>query len=112
GNQDDHRNLDNYQYLCALNNKRILQFTSLNLSSPLLQALESAGYQTPTPIQQQAIPSILQQRDVLACAQTGTGKTAAFSLPIIEQLISAKANGGTQGPKALILAPTRELAIQ
>jgi len=89
-----------------------LQFTSLKLSSPILQALESAGYQTPTPIQEQAIPTILQQHDVLACAQTGTGKTAAFSLPIIEQLISAKADAGFQGPKALILAPTRELAIQ
>jgi len=89
-----------------------LQFTSLNLSSPLLQALESAGYHTPTPIQQQAIPSILQHHDVLACAQTGTGKTAAFSLPIIEQLLTVKADTGFQGPKALILAPTRELAIQ
>lgn len=89
-----------------------MQFTSLKLSSPILQALESAGYQTPTPIQEQAIPTILQQHDVLACAQTGTGKTAAFSLPIIEQLISAKADAGFQGPKALILAPTRELAIQ
>ena len=89
-----------------------MQFTSLKLSSPILQALESAGYQTPTPIQEQAIPTILQQHDVLACAQTGTGKTAAFSLPIIEQLIFAKADAGFQGPKALILAPTRELAIQ
>ncbi|GGC22053.1 DEAD/DEAH box family ATP-dependent RNA helicase [Parapedobacter defluvii] len=89
-----------------------MQFTSLNLSSPLLQALESAGYHTPTPIQQQAIPSILQHHDVLACAQTGTGKTAAFSLPIIEQLLTVKADTGFQGPKALILAPTRELAIQ
>lgn len=89
-----------------------MQFTSLNLSGPLLQALESAGYQTPTPIQQQAIPKILQHHDVLACAQTGTGKTAAFSLPIIEQLLTAKVDTAFQGPKALILAPTRELAIQ
>jgi len=89
-----------------------LQFTSLNLSGPLLEALESAGYHTPTPIQQQAIPTILQHHDVLACAQTGTGKTAAFSLPIIEQLLTSKTDTGFQGPKALVLAPTRELAIQ
>jgi len=89
-----------------------LQFTSLNLSKPIMQALESAGYETPTPIQEQAIPIILQRHDVLACAQTGTGKTAAFSLPIIEQLLVKKHEGAYRGPKALILAPTRELAIQ
>ncbi len=77
-----------------------------------MQALESAGYETPTPIQEQAIPIILQRHDVLACAQTGTGKTAAFSLPIIEQLLVKKHEGAYRGPKALILAPTRELAIQ
>jgi len=77
-----------------------------------MQALESAGYETPTPIQEQAIPTILQHHDVLACAQTGTGKTAAFSLPIIEQLLGKKPEGAYRGPKALILAPTRELAIQ
>ncbi len=77
-----------------------------------MQALESAGYHTPTPIQEQAIPTILQHHDVLACAQTGTGKTAAFSLPIIEQLLAKKSEGAYRGPKALILAPTRELAIQ
>ncbi|MFB2121548.1 DEAD/DEAH box helicase [Parapedobacter sp. 2B3] len=87
-------------------------FTSLNLSKPIMQALESAGYHTPTPIQEQAIPTILQHHDVLACAQTGTGKTAAFSLPIIEQLLAKKSEGAYRGPKALILAPTRELAIQ
>ncbi len=99
-------------YAFNISKHYILLFTSLKLSSPILQALESAGYQTPTPIQQQAIPIILQHRDVLACAQTGTGKTAAFSLPIIEHLLASKANGVFQGPKALILAPTRELAIQ
>ncbi|WP_449048413.1 DEAD/DEAH box helicase [Parapedobacter sp.] len=77
-----------------------------------MEALESAGYETPTPIQEQAIPTILQHHDVLACAQTGTGKTAAFSLPIIEQLLAKKNDGVYRGPKALILAPTRELAIQ
>ncbi len=85
----------------------------MNLSKPIIEALDNAGYHTPTPIQQAAIPIILQQRDVLACAQTGTGKTAAFSLPIIEQLLSsAPENRSFQGPRALILAPTRELAIQ
>lgn len=84
----------------------------MNLSKPIMQALESAGYETPTPIQEQAIPTILQHHDVLACAQTGTGKTAAFSLPIIEQLLVKKHEGAYRGPKALILAPTRELAIQ
>lgn len=94
-------------------NLHILLFTSLNLSKPIITALETAGYHTPTPIQQASIPIILQQRDVLACAQTGTGKTAAFSLPIIEQLLSSAVdNRSFQGPKALILAPTRELAIQ
>ena len=77
-----------------------------------MEALESAGYKTPTPIQEQAIPTILQRHDVLACAQTGTGKTAAFSLPIIEQLLGRKNEGAYRGPKALVLAPTRELAIQ
>ncbi|MEC3879817.1 DEAD/DEAH box helicase [Parapedobacter sp. 10938] len=89
-----------------------MQFTSLNLSKPIMEALETAGYETPTPIQEQAIPTILQRHDVLACAQTGTGKTAAFSLPIIEQLLVKKNEGTYRGPKALILAPTRELAIQ
>src|SRR5690606_1697540 len=93
-------------------NINILLFTSLNLSKPIMQALESAGYETPTPIQEQAIPTILQHHDVLACAQTGTGKTAAFSLPIIEQLLGKRNEGAYRGPKALILAPTRELAIQ
>lgn len=77
-----------------------------------MEALESAGYETPTPIQEQAIPTVLARHDVLACAQTGTGKTAAFSLPIIEQLLGHKNEGTYRGPKALILAPTRELAIQ
>src|SRR3546814_935468 len=93
-------------------NINILQFTSLNLSKPIMEALESAGYETPTPIQEQAIPIILQHHDVMAAAQTGTGKTAAFSLPIIEQLLVKKNEGTYRGPKALILAPTRELAIQ
>lgn len=74
--------------------------------------LEKAGYHTPTPIQSQAIPLILQKKDVLACAQTGTGKTAAFSLPIIEFLLKNEAQVPPGPPQALIVCPTRELAIQ
>lgn len=91
--------------------KNNLQFTSFNLSTPIISALEKAGYRTPTPIQAQAIPVILNRRDVLACAQTGTGKTASFALPLIQQLIDRPA-GQLAGPRALIFAPTRELAIQ
>ena len=89
-------------------------FTDLSISKPILDALISEGYSTPTPIQQQAIPHILQGKDLLGCAQTGTGKTAAFAVPILQLL--AKTNGMTshgQKPiRALILTPTRELAIQ
>ncbi|WP_257659118.1 DEAD/DEAH box helicase [Parapedobacter lycopersici] len=88
-----------------------MQFSSFNLSESILTVLEKAGYHTPTPIQAQAIPVVLQQQDVLACAQTGTGKTASFSLPLIQLLITKRQNGAA-GPKVLILAPTRELAIQ
>ena len=84
-------------------------FSSLNLVAPLLQTLTQLGYHQPTPIQQQAIPLILQGQDILASAQTGTGKTAAFALPIIQQLLEQPA---AQAPRALILVPTRELARQ
>lgn len=89
-----------------------MQFTDLNLSSPILSVLEKTGYHTPTPIQSQAIPLVLQKNDVLACAQTGTGKTAAFSLPIIEFLLRDKHSNTPGSPLALIVCPTRELAIQ
>ena len=88
-------------------------FSELNLIAPILKALETEGYTQPTPIQEQSIPSILQKRDLLGCAQTGTGKTAAFAIPML-QLLSQPHNN-TKGPKsikALILTPTRELAIQ
>ena len=91
-----------------------MTFDNLNLIAPILDALKEAGYSTPTPIQAQAIPEVLQQRDLLACAQTGTGKTAAFSLPII-QLLQERSDKMAKQPKkirALILTPTRELAIQ
>ncbi|HET6673848.1 MAG TPA: DEAD/DEAH box helicase [Nitrospiraceae bacterium] len=83
-------------------------FQSLGLTDALLRDLAGAGYKEPTPIQAQAIPACLEGRDVLGCAQTGTGKTAAFVIPMVERL--AKLPSGT--PKGLILAPTRELAFQ
>jgi ATP-dependent RNA helicase RhlE len=88
-------------------------FDDLKIIEPILAALKQEGYTTPTPIQQQAIPHALQQRDILGCAQTGTGKTAAFSIPIL-QLLSERTQGakGNRPIKALILTPTRELAIQ
>jgi ATP-dependent RNA helicase RhlE len=91
-----------------------LSFNNLQLIEPLLKALSNEGYTTPTPIQSQAIPGILQRRDLLGCAQTGTGKTAAFAIPML-QLMHQEQQQTQQGRrfiKALILTPTRELAIQ
>ncbi len=88
-------------------------FEKLNISEPVLRALDNAGYKAPTPIQEQAIPVVLSGRDLLGCAQTGTGKTAAFAIPIIE-LLNKKAwdRKGKRPVRALILTPTRELAGQ
>jgi len=88
----------------------LTNFTDLGLSPDLLQAITDAGYTTPTPIQAQAIPHVLTGRDVLGCAQTGTGKTASFSLPMIEILSSGRARA--RMPRSLIVEPTRELAAQ
>ncbi|ABK44150.1 DEAD/DEAH box helicase domain protein [Magnetococcus marinus MC-1] len=87
-------------------------FASLNLVKPLLNALTQAGYTTPTPIQAQAIPHLLAGRDLLGIAQTGTGKTAAFALPILNKLSQIKGRPAPNAPRALILTPTRELASQ
>jgi ATP-dependent RNA helicase RhlE len=87
-------------------------FASLGLSEPLLRALASENYATPTPIQVRAIPALLAGRDLLGIAQTGTGKTAAFGLPLLQRLAELKARAEHRGTRALILAPTRELAIQ
>ncbi len=84
-----------------------LAFADLNLSPPVLKALDEVGYESPSPIQAQTIPFLLQGRDVLGQAQTGTGKTAAFALPILTQI-----NLEQREPQVLVLAPTRELAIQ
>ena len=87
-----------------------MQFSDLGLSEDVLRAVADAGYETPTPIQEQAIPIVLQGRDVLGGAQTGTGKTAAFTLPMIDILGSGRARA--RMPRSLILEPTRELATQ
>jgi ATP-dependent RNA helicase RhlE len=87
-------------------------FTELKLIAPLLEALQKEGYTSPTPIQEQAIPQILQRRDLLGCAQTGTGKTAAFTLPVLQLLEEDRRNNPVSKIKVLILTPTRELAIQ
>lgn len=91
-----------------------MSFQELSLIEPILRALQQQGYVNPTPIQAKAIPSVLQQRDLLGCAQTGTGKTAAFTIPILQLLVERqKADTAYRGPiRALILTPTRELAIQ
>jgi len=92
-------------------------FNDLSLIEPLLRALEAEGYERPTPIQEQAIPPVLEGRDLLGCAQTGTGKTAAFALPMLQLLHTKFSNVPTGGAnrrpiRALILTPTRELALQ
>ena len=90
----------------------IPSFDSLGLIDPVRRAVLGAGYEAPTPIQNQAIPHLLAGRDVLGCAQTGTGKTAAFALPILDRLARTRREPGRRGPRALVLAPTRELALQ
>jgi ATP-dependent RNA helicase RhlE len=87
-------------------------FTGLDLAKPLLRAITSEGYTTPTPIQAQSIPPLLEGRDLLGIAQTGTGKTAAFSLPLLHRLAKQEVRAIRNRPLALILAPTRELASQ
>lgn len=89
-----------------------MTFEDLNLVEPILKALKDQNYVKPTPIQEEAIPTLLEGNDLLGVAQTGTGKTAAFSIPIIQQLYKANSHGGRKGIKALVLTPTRELAIQ
>lgn len=89
-----------------------MTFENLNLIEPVLKALSEQNYVKPTPIQEEAIPTLLEGNDLLGIAQTGTGKTAAFSIPIIQHLYNNGVSGGRKGIKALILTPTRELAIQ
>ncbi len=90
----------------------MIQFKDLQLIQPIQKSLEELGYETPTPIQQQAIPPILEKKDLLGCAQTGTGKTAAFAIPILQILHTKNSQNHNRNIKALIVTPTRELAIQ
>ena len=89
-----------------------MSFSSLGLDPKILQAVQEAGYTEPTPIQAQAIPPIVAGHDLIGIAQTGTGKTAAFTLPMLTKLAAVVGDGKTRGTRALILAPTRELALQ
>jgi ATP-dependent RNA helicase RhlE len=89
-----------------------MQFQTLNLIEPILKSLAEEGYTTPTPIQAQAIPIVLQGTDLLGCAQTGTGKTAAFAIPILQLLSKDKTFQRNRKIRSLIVTPTRELAIQ
>ena len=89
-----------------------MTFASLGLIEPLLRALETLGYQTPTPVQAQAIPPVLEGRDLMAAAQTGTGKTAGFALPLLQRLTMEGPKVAANSVRALVLVPTRELAEQ
>lgn len=95
-----------------MTSKTIETFSDLNLIAPLQNALTHAGYTTPTPIQKEAIPPVLEGRDLLGCAQTGTGKTAAFALPVLQKLAMSETRPKPRHARALVLTPTRELAIQ
>jgi len=90
----------------------VSSFADLGLAEPLRRALSALAYETPTAIQSQAIPPLLDGRDVLGIAQTGTGKTGAFALPLLQRLAEDESRAGPKGCRALILAPTRELAVQ
>src|SRR6516164_3920598 len=87
-------------------------FSTLGLTPSLCAPLARLGYDAPTPIQSQAIPVVLTGRDLLARAQTGTGKTAAFGLPMIDRLLASRASVARRIPRGLVLVPTRELAVQ
>jgi ATP-dependent RNA helicase RhlE len=89
-----------------------MQFSDLKLIEPLLRAVHAEGYDEPTPIQAQAIPHVLAGKDLIGCAQTGTGKTAAFALPILQRLTAATPNRQRVTTRVLVLSPTRELATQ
>ena len=89
-----------------------MTFKELNIAPPILKAIEEKGYLIPTPIQEKAIPAALNKNDILGCAQTGTGKTASFAIPVIQHLLTDQETGKSRGIKALILTPTRELALQ
>ena len=87
-------------------------FKELNLAEKVYRAIKAQNYETPTPIQAEAIPSLLEGRDLIGCAQTGTGKTAAFALPILDRLAKNRVKAGPRSARVLVLTPTRELAAQ
>src|SRR6478736_7440555 len=89
-----------------------LTFGDLGLGDAVLKALREVGYENPSAIQAATIPLLLEGRDVLGVAQTGTGKTAAFALPVLQHLSADKQRAQPRSPRALVLAPTRELAVQ
>jgi len=89
-----------------------MKFENLNLIEPILKAIKDEGYVSPSPIQEQSIPSVIEGRDLIGCAQTGTGKTAAFAIPIIQKIYEQKNKGSKRQIQSLILTPTRELAVQ
>jgi len=89
-----------------------MSFGNLNIIDPLLRALAKEGYTTPTPIQMLAIPPLLDGKDLVGIAQTGTGKTAAFVLPILQRMMEVRKSSPPGVPRVLVLAPTRELAAQ
>jgi len=99
-------------FLRPKRHRALLQFTDLGLSKHILNAIEAEGYTVPTPIQSQAIPLAIAGHDIVGLAQTGTGKTAAFGLPIIEKLMIDHKKPEPKAVRALILAPTRELVNQ
>jgi ATP-dependent RNA helicase RhlE len=96
----------------SVNRKKNMKFTELGLNESLLKAIKEQGYTTPTPIQAQAIPLVIEGKDVLAAAQTGTGKTAGFTLPLLERLSQTKPHMKKKQIRVLVLTPTRELAAQ
>jgi ATP-dependent RNA helicase RhlE len=87
-------------------------FQDLNIIAPILKAVADEGYTHPTPIQEQSIPIVMEGKDLLGCAQTGTGKTAAFAIPILQLIHAKPKSAGIKKIKVLVLTPTRELAIQ
>src|SRR3954470_6241179 len=91
---------------------KTIGFSALGLSDALVAAVTALGYEEPTPIQREAIPLLLDGRDVLGQAATGTGKTAAFGLPMLDRIAAAKADSRPRGVRGLVLVPTRELAMQ
>ena len=97
---------------CVALKRYKMQFEDLNISEPLQRALIKEGYSTPTPIQAEAIPHLLKGEDLMGIAQTGTGKTAAFVLPVLQRMAETQKVAAPGVPRALVLAPTRELAAQ